>query len=170
MNAAIEGRVLGFLNNHYTSGLQVNVTLQVQAVDAGSQMMSWEITETGLHLMLRERPDIHRILMANVTGAWERVSDQEGYFRFDAVPAGDWGYVVLAYDANGPVGQHTDPMGNDGHGDRMLIDGHCLQREGRRTNVIVPVLDRWYRDHLAEPCRTDPPTDPLEIIPGVREF
>lgn len=169
MNAIIQGRVMGFLAGHYTQGLRVNVALAIHAQDSRGRMHLWEVTQAGWQGLSRDRPDIHRILMASIAGVWERLSDEQGRFRFDSVPTGDWGYLVRAYDANGFLGQHTDAMGDDGRGTRQAIRGLDLPRETKRSNVIVPVFDRWSRDHVAEPCRTDPFTDPREIIPGVRE-
>lgn len=167
--ASLEGEVLGHLNDRYTCGMEVTVVLAVQAANRRGQLTIWEITAAGLGMLQHERADIHAIMIANWSHVHERASGQWGDFRFDHVPAGDWAYVLRAYaDQLGCLGQHTDWLGQDGLCGRNAIDGRSLAVNGNRSGIIIPIFDRWYRDHVALPCYTDPPTDVDKIVWGMR--
>lgn len=174
----IEGRVLGYLGDQYTRGIQAMVVLSIYAPDRDGFPEAFEVAVAFLGKLKRHRPDIHAAVahLSNVLGP--RLSDKRGEFRFERVPVGDWSYAIDAYDREVHVsqdelletpfgtteldgrrwlGHHTEPMGQDGRGARAPLHGRDLLLEEKRTGVIVPVFEEWYQ-HSTGPF---PGTHPL---------
>ena len=167
-SVTLSGKVLGVMQNNYTRGLHpVRVFLKIHVRGDKEEHVYNIFDPKERSIIAQKHPDLNEIIKSHERSFYKDVSE-EGEFKLENVPTGWWCYIVCAQVENKAY-DITMPLGDNGFHERKEISSDQLKSHRTIEHIIVPVHDVWYESTVVPGNSRDPPTDPTEFIPGVRD-